>query len=645
MSQESFGAPPVPGGRPAPPPIPTECKHHHRKLTWRIINRHKSARPVALVPMSPSAGSASDDEMSMGGSNLPSRTTTMDAPRAPPAPPSRNETPQSPQASKTSYFGESNPASPNSSNKRASRVPPIPGAGAPPPQSRAPPPLPPTQQLSRQSTADVADGPPTPKLRPDQSEGEVTEYEGDYDTDIGSSVPHKDALKSTEEQDDDEIPHPSGPAAAPPLPPTAAPRMPPPLPSQPPQPPPRQSADMPRAAPPPPPPAREHSYQDADEDEEYDPYNYSAPKAQAPPAIPSMRGSQARDDEEEDDDLYTASPPRSPRPAPAARAAPPPPPRELPHHPAERAAPPPPPRESVSRGKQSLDIRREPARQSLDVRRDGGGRRSVDMNRMVQEHDFIANDIEMGGNTLWWLQPNGVPPAFHGRRDILHEAEESTEHKRGGKSRTTKDLYVLFPDYSQTIITVRFDPQNPQDASFEQRHEPPPAKLRPDQLEENHERYGRRLYEAVAAKKDTVVGDGTPLGLVIELLKPLGHALLPVGTRAFGALVYSNQGNSLTSQLDEIRPGDIITFRNAKFQGKHGPMHAKYSVELGKSESHVGIVAEWDGARKKVRAWEQGRESKKVKVESFKLEDLRSGEVRIWRVMGRAWVGWEGQNS
>jgi len=78
---------------------------------------------------------------------------------------------------------------------------------------------------------------------------------------------------------------------------------------------------------------------------------------------------------------------------------------------------------------------------------------------------------------------------------------------------------------------------------------------------------------------------------------------------------------------DEIRPGDIISIRNAKFQGKHGPMHAKYSMEVGKPD-HVAIVAEWDGVKKKVRAWEQGRESKKVKQESFRLDDLRSGEDR-----------------
>lgn len=68
-------------------------------------------------------------------------------------------------------------------------------------------------------------------------------------------------------------------------------------------------------------------------------------------------------------------------------------------------------------------------------------------------------------------------------------------------------------------------------------------------------------------------------------------------------------------------------------------MHSKYSVEVGKTD-HVGVVIEWDGTKKKVRAWEQGRESKKVKLESFKFGDLRSGEVKVWRVMARNWVGW-----
>jgi hypothetical protein len=256
---------------------------------------------------------------------------------------------------------------------------------------------------------------------------------------------------------------------------------------------------------------------------------------------------------------------------------------------------------------------------------------------------FVANDIDLAPSSAWWTKPDGTPPFFQGRKDILYEFDESTSSKRGGKTLVTKDLYVLFQDYSQTVITAQYDTQDPQDARLEQRHEQPPARLRQDQLEQAHEHFGRALFDAVVTKKDTVVGDGTPHGLVQELLKPFSNALLPIGTRAYGAIVYANLANASTTQNDEIRPGDIITFRNAKFQGKHGAMHAKYSVDVGKPD-HVGVVAEWDGTKKKVRAWEQGRESKKTKLESFKLDDLRSGEVKIWRVMPRSWVGWQGEN-
>ncbi len=266
----------------------------------------------------------------------------------------------------------------------------------------------------------------------------------------------------------------------------------------------------------------------------------------------------------------------------------------------------------------------------------------MDVARPSMESGFVANDIDLANQSGWWLQPNGLPPQLHGRKDIFFESEESSsaDPHQGGKTIITRDIYVLFQDYSQTVITVRFNPRDAADVQLEQRHEQPPRALRQDQLEQSYERFGRAIGEAVASKNNTVVGDGTPHALVYELLRPFKDALLPIGTRAYGALVYSNLANASTTQNDEIRPGDIISIRNAKFQGKHGAMHAKYSMEVGKPD-HVAVVSEWDGTKKKVRAWEQGRESKKVKVESFKLDDLRSGEVKIWRVMPRSWIGWE----
>lgn len=267
----------------------------------------------------------------------------------------------------------------------------------------------------------------------------------------------------------------------------------------------------------------------------------------------------------------------------------------------------------------------------------------MDQPRPSAEHGYIASDIDLGTSSQWWAYQNTPPPIFQNRPDILFEIEETTNQKRGGKTTISKDVYVLYPDYSQTVITARFDPRDVGDVILEQRHEPPPARLRQDQLEAAHARFGQRILDSANSKHNTVVGDGSPAALVLELIRPLPSALLPVGTRAYGALIYANIANASVQQFDEIRPGDIITFRNAKFQGKHGPVHTKYSVDVGKPD-HVGVVVDWDGTKKKVRAWEQGRENKKVKMESFKVGDLKSGEVRVWRVMGRSWVGWEDGN-
>jgi hypothetical protein len=265
--------------------------------------------------------------------------------------------------------------------------------------------------------------------------------------------------------------------------------------------------------------------------------------------------------------------------------------------------------------------------------------------------DFIARDVDLGYASHWWLQPNVPPPAFSGRPDVLYEVGEA--------SPKSKNVFVLYQDYSQTIIAVQYDPRNPENASFDQRHEGPPSKLRQDQLEGFWTRYGSSIAKSVqSATGSAAIGDGSAFSLIVELLKPLKGALSPVGTRAFGALVYANLGNATVQQFDEIRPGDVVSFRNTKFSGKHGNLHTKYSVDLA---AHVGIVVEWDGTKRKLRIAEQGKDGSgelgevskpskekskkkgKVEVESYRLGDLRSGEVRVWRVVSRGYVGWSEQ--
>lgn len=614
------------------------------------------ARPPPSQPLSPSEGSESDDEMSLhtrSSLRLPpgndSRPTSRGGP--PPLPsiappqslPSRPAAPQS----RSSEFGrdpqmqlkETSPTSPiipSAPTTRSNRIPPIPDSSlAMPsaPQTRAPPPAPPPNAPPPRVPTGEARAPPMPAVvstaRDPESDGEVTEYEGDYDTDMASSAPRKDALKSharvSSLEDDsmtDEtsfhhsaLPSP-GPASS------AAPRAfpPPPPPNQPPRVS-RQSSDMPRAAPPPPPPPK--APQQEQEKEEYDPYNYYRSGQRPPP------GSRY--------DMESPFTPRLEDPDPMISMSPP-----------QRSVPPPAP-QTQSQYAASPNLSGPAAsgsgtRLSMDVQRNSSTiRRSTDGPRPSGEQGFIASDVDLGQASQWWARPDSPPPVFKHRRDLVYETEETSTTRRGGKQAITKTMYVLFMDYSQTVVTAHFETKEPANASLEQHHEPPPQNPRQDQLETAHSRFGSGIAEGAASKEGSVIGDGSPNALVLYLLSYFPEALLPVGVRAYGALVYANLANASVRQSDEIRPGDIVTFRNAKFSGHRGPMHSKYSNEVGKPD-HVGVVIDWDGTKKKVRAWEQGRESRKVKSESFKLGDMRSGEVKVWRVMARSWVGWEGQN-
>lgn len=248
--------------------------------------------------------------------------------------------------------------------------------------------------------------------------------------------------------------------------------------------------------------------------------------------------------------------------------------------------------------------------------------------------DYVARDVDLGEYSQWWMRSNTLPPVFQSRiKDLRYEIEE-TPIVEPGRIVITKEVYVLFHDYSQTVITARYDREDPYNVTFEQRHEAPPSQPRQDQLEDFQTAYGSKIFNGVKSREGTVVGDGEPISLVKELFKLVPGALAPVGTRAFGSLVYANLANASVQQHDQIRPGDIITFRNTKFQGHKGGLHQKYSLEVGKPD-HVAVVMDWDGVKKKIRAYEQGRDSKKVKLESYKVSDLRSGEVKVWRVAGR----------
>lgn len=273
-------------------------------------------------------------------------------------------------------------------------------------------------------------------------------------------------------------------------------------------------------------------------------------------------------------------------------------------------------------------------RQSLDLPR---GRNSVDVQR--RDEAFISmREENIQDGRQWWLDAASPPYVFRNRSDLTFEVEDSTATRRGGHASVVRNVYILFSDYSQTIVTAQYDRDDPSNAILNQRHLPPPAQPTKAELEARHEQIGHQIVALAQAKLGLSVGDGSAIAVVQELFSKLENCLPSAGVRSHGALIYSNIGNSFTKQFDEIRPGDIATFKNSVFQS-HGGLRGKVVTEVGKPD-HVAVIQEWNGTKKKLKVFEQRQESKRVAHNSYKIGELRSGEVHIFRPMPRSWVNW-----
>lgn len=220
----------------------------------------------------------------------------------------------------------------------------------------------------------------------------------------------------------------------------------------------------------------------------------------------------------------------------------------------------------------------------------------------------------------WHSEPRGVPPALRTMQHVVYEVEESETTKRGGRVVLNRDIYILRPDLSQTVINVSFDRAAPEQAQIE-KHEQAPPHVDAAVLKTASARYGSAIVSAASRRPPT------DLAAVKSLLASI-KGLLPAIDDTFGYSIYENFGSSV-HQVEELRAGDIAVFDEAHFQGSKSPLQ-KYHRDV----SGAFIVSAWDGAKKKLHLVD-------TKKDTVRLGDLRSGSIRIYRALGRDLVGWD----
>ncbi|KAJ7859894.1 hypothetical protein B0H13DRAFT_2237429 [Mycena leptocephala] len=138
-----------------------------------------------------------------------------------------------------------------------------------------------------------------------------------------------------------------------------------------------------------------------------------------------------------------------------------------------------------------------------------------------------------------------------------------------------------------------------------------------------------QLYEK---SKKSLVGDGTYTGFVNAALNEVPNAARSAPP-AWGHLIYSQAAGSVQKRLSDIMPGDIVALFDAKLKGHKGL--ATYTQTVGAGEPLVGIVSEFEPKKSKIRVFQANQHvgHQTVEAASYRLEDLKSGIVKVYRVL------------
>jgi len=126
-----------------------------------------------------------------------------------------------------------------------------------------------------------------------------------------------------------------------------------------------------------------------------------------------------------------------------------------------------------------------------------------------------------------------------------------------------------------------------------------------------------------------LVGDGTYEGFVRATLADVPNAA-PYSPSSYGYIVYQQSGNAVQKRTSDIMPGDIIELHDAKLKGHKGIHIYHQNVD-----TLVGIVSEFEPKKSKVRVFQANQHVGQQTVEtvSYRLEDLKSGTVKILRAL------------
>lgn len=130
--------------------------------------------------------------------------------------------------------------------------------------------------------------------------------------------------------------------------------------------------------------------------------------------------------------------------------------------------------------------------------------------------------------------------------------------------------------------------------------------------------------------KKGLIGDGTYPGFIRAVIREVPNAVL---TDDLGYVIYKQQGGSVQKRASDIMPGDLLALHDAKFKGHKGLQ--AYHQNVGADEPVLGVVSEFEPKKSKIRLFQANQHVGQQTVESvsYRLEDLKSGSIIVYRVV------------
>lgn len=286
-------------------------------------------------------------------------------------------------------------------------------------------------------------------------------------------------------------------------------------------------------------------------------------------------------------------------------------------------------------------------RQSSDLSNAGGlnRSRSAKSHQEQTQAEIACSELEyeignINGNSNWWLKGN-LPESLESKigSELTYEIDSNSITKRGNRIINYRDYYILFNDLSQLVFELEYESEDPRSTIklINQFTKPMPI-IRKDLLDKSYREFGNKITSITNSLVGTRLNESIVSKVFSSLAKHDAQVLSPIGNKTYGVTIYRNTNNHNIARIEEIRPGDILCIKQGKFN-VHKGLTGNKSITVGGSEVFSAVVTDYDPKKDKFKVIELDNAGH-IKKETYKMSEMKSGRVRVFRVVGRNYIEW-----